>query len=189
MTINEIFAKIDAHMIEGIMFHDQMANYFDFLSLHGYKRLHEYHMLSEVASRRTLNRYFINHFDMLIPYSELTDPKIISDSWRKTNRMNVDISTKRRAVRDSFVRWKEWETVTKKLYEQSYKELCDINEIAAACKIKDLICDVDMELKCADRLSIMLYSIDYDMSSIYLCQDDMHEEYAEKSRNIGVDIC
>lgn len=189
MTASEVFAKINAHMIEGIMFHDQMTDYFDFLSLRGYKRLHEYHMLSEVANRRSLNRYYINHFDMLIPEAELSDPKTTPDNWRKINRANVDISTKRRAIRDGFVRWKDWETETKKLYEQSYKELYDMGEIAAACKIKELVCDVDMELKHADRLSIMLYSIDYDIISVYSCQDNMHDEYAEKCKKIGVEIC
>lgn len=189
MTAEEIFAKINSHMIEGIMYHDQMANYFDFLSLHGYKRLHEYHAIEEAAARRSLNRYFINHFDMLIPEIAVTDPKAIPDSWHRVNRTDVDISTKRRAVRDGFTRWREWETETKKLYEQSYKDLCDIGEIAAACKVKELACDVDMELKCADRMYIMLYSVDYDINTIYLCQDGLHEEYANKTKEIGVDIC
>ena len=110
-------------------------------------------------------------------------------SWRNYSRQQIDAGTKRRAIKDSFVRWRSWEAETKKLYEQSYSNLCDLGEIAASCKVRDLISDVDMELKGVDRMHIKLESIDYDLPTITLCQDELHELYAEKSRNIGVDIC
>lgn len=59
MTVEEIFSKISAHMIEGMMFHEQMCNYYDFLGLHGYKRCHEYHYLCETIEHRKLERFYI----------------------------------------------------------------------------------------------------------------------------------
>ncbi len=35
MTIEEIFSEISKHMIEGIMIHAQMADYYNFLGLKG----------------------------------------------------------------------------------------------------------------------------------------------------------
>ena len=46
MTIEEIFGRISQHMIRGMMTHDQLASYYDFLGLRGYKRCHEYHYFS-----------------------------------------------------------------------------------------------------------------------------------------------
>ena len=46
-----------------------------------------------------------------------------------------------------------------------------------------------MELKDACRLYLKLQSIDYDMPTILLMQDEMHEYYREKEKGIGVDIC
>lgn len=40
-----------------------------------------------------------------------------------------------------------------------------------------------------DRKMIELYSIDYDLPTIYLCQNETHEKYAEAEKHIGVDIC
>ena len=40
MTVDEIFSKLSGHMIKGLMIHDQMSDYYDFLSLRGYKRCH-----------------------------------------------------------------------------------------------------------------------------------------------------
>lgn len=33
MTLDEIFSELSAHFIKGLMFHDQMSNYFDFLHM------------------------------------------------------------------------------------------------------------------------------------------------------------
>ena len=49
--------------------------------------------------------------------------------------------------------------------------------------------DVDKELKCVERLHIKLESIEYDMSAIYLMQDELHEKYRKKAKSVGVDIC
>ena len=189
MTVEEIFTTINSHMITGIMLHDQLAEYYDFLNLHGYKRCHEFHALEEFATRRSLVRYYINHYNKLLPDAPVEDPRAIPGGWRSYERKQVDVSTKKRAIRDGMALWEEWENKTKSLYEKSYTQLCELGEIAAACKIKELVADVDQELKVATRKSIELQSIEYDLSTIYLCQDELHEKYANKTKSIGVNIC
>ena len=45
MTREEIFTSLLNHMVKGLMVHDQMANYYDFLGLEEYKDCHEKHYL------------------------------------------------------------------------------------------------------------------------------------------------
>lgn len=189
MTIHEIFAEISAHQITGIMLHEQMADYYDFLGLPGYKRLHEYHYFAESAAMRSVHRYHINHFNRLIAGSHPANPAAIPASWINYTRFDVDSSTKRKAIKDGFAKWREWETGTKKKYESFYKQLCELGEIAAAGKVRQLLEDVDFELKCAERMKLELDAVDYDMSIIVPAQSALHEEYAEKSKRIGIDIC
>lgn len=189
MTVEEVFATLNSHMVTGLMLHDQLAEYYDFLNLHGYKRCHEYHAIKEFALRRTLVRYYINHYNRLLPETAVEDPNVLPNSWRAYERKQVDAGTKKRAIRDGMAKWEDWETSTKALYEKSYTQLCELGEIAAACKIKELLMGVDQELKCATRNSIKLASIDYDLPTIYLCQDELHEKYANKSKDIGVSVC
>ena len=163
MTVEDVFANINSHIIEGIMFHDQMAEYFDFLNLHGYKRMHEYHALDEFVERRGIIRYYTNHYNKLLPELPVTDPSVVPISWRNYTRQQVDSNTKRKAIKDSFTKWRLW--------------------------VKELVHDVDMELKYVDRMHIKLESIDYDLCTISLCQDEMHEEYDNKTKGIGVSIC
>ena len=189
MTVEEIFTAINSHMIKGIMFHDTMSEYYDFLNLHGFKRCHEYHALHEFCEHRSLARYFINHYNKLLKSDHEGYQKVIPTNWYSYMRSQVDANTKKRAIRDGFTKWKEWESATKKLYESLYCELCDMKEIAAACKVKELISCVDMELKHVDRTHVLLESIDYDMPTITLMQDGLHEKYADKTNGIGVSIC
>lgn len=60
-----------------------------------------------------------------------------------------------------------------------YKELVDIGEIAAE-KIACYICDVDCELKYAERKHLDLESINYDLPTIVIEQHDLHEKYRQK---------
>ena len=48
----DIFDEINKRYVAAMMIHGQMADYFNFLGLKGYKRLHEYQFLTESLERR-----------------------------------------------------------------------------------------------------------------------------------------
>lgn len=189
MTVNEIYSKIVEHTIKGIMLHSQLANYYDFLNLHGYKRCHEYHSLCETILLRRINRYFINNYNMLIPESEIQNPKIIPSSWIKYTRIDVDNSTRKTAIKDGITQWRNWEIETKKLLEDMCTELIRINEIASAQFICCILDDVTQELKYANREFIKLKGIDFNLDIIVPIQDEIHEEYRNKIKDIGSKLC
>lgn len=180
MTVDEIFASLSAHAIEGLMFHDQMARYYDFLGLRGYKRCHEYHYAEESVGYRKLNRYFTNHYGRLIPKQRSEDPNKIPENWYRFKREDVDPNTKRNAVQSGIESWVTWERDTKTLYEKACKDLFDMGEVAASKKVGKMVKAVDKELKCAERKWIALVSVGYDMISVMACQDDIHDKYKEK---------
>lgn len=176
-------------MIEGLMIHEELANYYDFLGLEGYKRCHEYHYIMETLNYRSLCRYFINHHNMLIPDTKVDTPDVIPESWYSHTRDDVDSATKKNAVKSGLVKWVTWERETKKLYEQMYKELMEIGEVASAMKIKEFICDVDCELKKAERYWLNKEAIGYDMVQIIDEQKRKHDKYKKKMKKMGITIC
>lgn len=182
MELEEIYAEISAHMIKGIMIHEQFANYYDFLGLDGYKKCHEYHYLEESCAHRELNRYFINHYNKLIPERPIENPNIIPNNWFSHTRQDVDPSTKMNAIKNGLEKWVEWERDTKKLYEEMYKELIDINEIASAMKIQEFICDVDEELEKAEQYHLNKKAINYDLSEIVAEQKSKHDKYKKEMK-------
>lgn len=190
MELKEIYSKLSEHMIQGMMLHDQLANYYDFLGLKGYKRCHEYHFLAETLNYRSLNRYFINHHNMLIPETRFDNESVIPENWYNHVRSDVDVATKKNAVKVGLTKWVEWERNTKDFYEQMYQELMDIGEVASACKIKCFVKDVDQELKKAERYWLNKEAISYDMSAIIEEQNRKHKKYQKKcEKELRISIC
>ena len=189
MAIEDIYSELAAHMIKGMMFHEQLANYYDFLGLNGAKRCHEYHYLAESCGYRKLCRYFINHHNKLIPTREVEDPEVIPDSWYRYTRQDVDANTKKNAVKNGLSRWVEWERETKQLYEKAFNDLLELGEVASAMFIKCFIKDVDHELKVAERCEIEKSATGYDMNEIIMEQHSKHEKYKEKIKCVGNLLC
>ena len=182
MTIDEIFTELSGHMIKGLMIHDQMSDYYDFLSLRGYKRCHEYHYKREMCDYRRLHRYVINHYGKLIEEKRIDDPEAIPSSWYRYKRDEVDAGTKRTAVKNGIEKWVAWEKETKSLYQMAYRELMALKEEAAAIFIQHYIEAVDCELKWAERKAIELETVDYNLAFIIGEQKRLHDKYKRKMK-------
>ncbi len=185
MTVAEIFAELSQHMIKGIMTHEQYANYYDFLGLKGYRKCHEYHYLCETAQHRKLNRYYINHYNKLIEEKRVSDPEVIPSGWFRHTRHDVDPSTKSNAVKSGLESWENWEMETKQLYEHMYVELFNLGEIAAADFVKELVSDVDCELKKVQKYRLDKMATLYSMVDIVCEQREKYEKYKCKMKSIG----
>ncbi len=166
MAVAEIYAKINVHMIEGIMFHSQMAEYFAFLNLKEYEKLHKLHACHEFTTHSRWVSDYVCDYNKLLPEYSIENISIIPDSWRNHVKQDVDTATKQRAVKDGFEKWCDWEKQTKELYEKSYSELLALGEISAAHQVGNLIYEVAGELRIAERKLIDLAAVNYDMSVI-----------------------
>lgn len=92
-------------------------------------------------------------------------------------------------MREAFEKWYAWEKETKEFYEKQFKILTDNYKIADADKVNELICKVDEELKYVTREMLEYKAVDYDMDYIMFKQDEIHDCYKEKEKQIGIDIC
>lgn len=180
MEVKEIFSKLTQHMIEGMMTHEHLANYYDFLGLPGYKECHEYHFMEETCSYRKLCHYFTEHYNMLIPEGVINTPKVIPESWYNHVRQDVDINTKRSAVKAGLEKWKDWETDTHRFYKEMYEELESLNDVSACHMVAELICDVEHELINIHQYLLNKEATDYNMSSIINEQKMKHHKYRKK---------
>lgn len=185
----EAYEEINSRQVTALMFHDQMADFFDFLGLAGFKRMHEYQYVAESAEHRATKRYFLNHHNRLLSEEHIEDPEVIPDSWYKYTRFDVSTQVRKQAVETAFDKYKEWETQTKECYEKHAKALMEAGYVADFMRVEELICDVDKELKHLERLTITLKSVAYDEVYIAELQHSMHEKYKKKIKKIGVSIC
>lgn len=183
MTVEEIFSKVSAHMIKGMMFHDQMSRYYGFLGLCGFEKCHVYHFVKESKAYRKLNRFYTSRFGKLVPEREIEDPAAIPEGWYAINRSQVDQQKRTEAVKSGLSSWIAWESMTKSVYQSMEKELFDLGETDAAHYFADLVSDVSCELKCAEKRMVLLSGIGFDPVYIADMQDDLYEEYKEAMKH------
>lgn len=183
-SVESIFSEINARMIAALMLHDQMADYFDFLGMKGYKRLHEYQYFSESMERKKLNQYYINHHNKLIPDIYSGQVAVIPENWITANRISVGKSTKQKGIEEGFHQYHEWESETKSLYEHYASKLREMGAVADAIMVEKLVEDVDQELKKLERIVVDLISSGYDMVYITESQQGLHDKYKEKLSEI-----
>lgn len=183
--LSEVYSAINARQITALMFHDEMADLFDFLGLKGFKRMHEYQFLSESIEHRKLKRYYLNHHNKLLEDTELVPVAVLPDDWVKYTRMDVTASIRKQAVQKAMEDYHTWESGTKALYEKCATMLMNWGHIADFSQICCLIEDVDHELKCLERLHIELKSVDYSMEYIMDMQDCYHKKYKKLTSEIG----
>ena len=186
-TPEEIFSEINNRFIGAIMMHGQFADYFDFLGLRGYKRLHEYQHLAESMERRKVCRYYINHHNALIKEGFSGEVNIIPDAWYTAKRLSVGKSTKQKAVEDGFIEYHNWESETKSIYEKYSQKLREAGDVADAVFVEKLVEDVSAELQTAERMISDLISTGYDMVYITEIQSEIHEKYKKKLKGIEVE--
>ena len=179
MTVEEIFNKLGAHMVEGIMIHDQMCNAYNFLGLCGFSALHAHQHIEETKCYIELSHYYTTRFHKLINLGVIENPKIIPENWYKYTTMNVDAGTRKNAVKEMMTKWVKWEQDTKKLYSEMRQQLCIINEVGAALELGDYIRDVDRELMYAEKKLLKLESLNYETSAIISCSEKLEKKYKE----------
>lgn len=182
--MEEIFRILAVHFIKGMMVHDQMASYYDFLGLRGYKRMHEYQFYKDSKAYREIQRYYINVYGKFVPEERVEDPQLIPEGWKNYKREDVDVNTKRNAVEGGFKKWISWETDTKIKLQDCVKRLYNEGYVADAVFVNKMLKDVSHELKYAERKFVDLISTNYDMSYIVESQKDLHDHYKDKLKYI-----
>lgn len=184
MTVDDIFSEIISHMIEGLMIHSQMADYYGFLGLKGYQKCHKYHYFEESLNYKKIGAYFLEHFNKIPIEKSVGNPQIVPNQWYQHSRQDVSNETKKTSIQIGMEKWINWEKDTKKLYERLYKELVSIEEIAAAAELQKYIVDVDYELAEAYQIYIELSTINYNLSDIIMEQESIYKKYCKKVKEI-----
>lgn len=184
MTVDESFGAIADRMIGGIMLHVQLFNYFNFLGLKGYAECQKYHYYDENKHYVELCDYYVNHHNKLIMEKEIENKSIIPDDWHMFSRFDVNTNIRKSSIKTGIEKWVKWERETKLLLEKHYQNLINLNEIAIAEKISEVIKHVDEELSQAEKKFLFLKAIDYDISDIMVEQDEVCQRFRKKIKEI-----
>lgn len=175
-----VYTTINEHMCKALAFHEQLADYFCFLGLHGYKRMLDYQFMCECAEKRKLHKRYIDIHHKILPVTQVQIPVFIPKDWSRYTVEDIDDSVISKFVRAALKEWKDWEEKTKELYTEQCDILMRANLISDYEYVKTLTMDVEKELKKIVRIMEGLNGTGYDVNMIHGMQDKYHEKYKKK---------
>lgn len=181
--IEELYSMVDKHMEEALCFHSQLADYFCFLGLQGFKRMAEYQFMKECAALRKLHRRYIDTHHRVLPVEDMEKPHLIPKDWMRYTTHDIDDSVISRFVKMALKEWYEWEKDTKDLYES----VCDMLQEAGVHSdydyVQELIVHAEKECKKIMRLMEKMQGTGYDVTVIHGMQDQYHDKYKKKYKD------
>lgn len=186
MTCEELYAEVNKRMTTALMFHENMSDYFNFMGLHGFKRIHELQYYEESIGKRKLHRKVLDIHNKLIPELGHDKLEVIPSDWYKHTRMDIDDSVLSKYVKYALKQYKEWEEETKHFYECVAYVFMERGEMIdyelMLCYVKHVQC----ELKKIYRLCEELNGVGYDVLYIMEIQKCIHNEYKKKLKKLRV---
>ena len=209
--LQSLYGELINKMKQGVEMHEQLADYYNFLNLPGYQKLHEYQMLCELLTYRKAKDMYMKEYNQLVQPNYMSNllnmnnnmgqnnnmnpspsnsgnyaENVIPQNWYKYTRYDVDSGTKRNGVKEGFQKWLGYEKDTKQFLTQMEDKLHQMGEHEAARKLDYLIDHVCKEIESAEEKMISLESGGYDMNYILQTQENMKDKYQEKIRNINM---
>lgn len=186
MSCMEIYAEVSKHMTTALYFHTCMSDYFCFIGLHGFKRIHELQYFEEALSRRKLHRKVLDMHNKLIQMRGHDKVEVIPDEWYKHTRMDIDDNILAKFVKSAFKQYKDWEEQTKEFYQNVCCVFLEKGKIADYNLMMCYLEEVQHELKKIYRLCEELNGVGYDVLYIIDIQNRIHEKYKKKMEEFKI---
>ena len=146
MTVYEIWGKVCSHQVTGLMYHFQFADMFYFLGFDNLGKAQECRYESESAALRENHRFVLKYHNKVAMHKHAEGVDLIPSTWAKHVKSDVDKSTRKNQLANVFDTWLAWETQTRDLYSEMYLEAKKQHAIVDACRLKEMLLDVEEEL-------------------------------------------
>lgn len=186
MSCIEIYSEVDKHMTTALMFHANMSDYFKFIGLSGFEKMHELQYFEESIGRRKLHNKVMDIHNKLIPTKGHDKKEVIPKEWNNYTRMDIDDSVLAKFVRVALKQYKEWEEETKEFYEMVCCVFFEKGKIVDYNLMTCYLEGVQEELGRIYRLCGELNGTGYDVLYIIDMQRRICDEFEEKMKHLKV---
>lgn len=186
MTCIELYSQVNKRLTTALMMHANMSDYFNFIGLHGFEKMHEHQYHAESIEKRKLNKKVLDAHNKLIPEIGHDKVDVIPSDWYKHTRMDIDDAVLPKFVRTALKTYREWEEETKQLYSDVCHVLFSKGMMVDYNIMNGYLMDVQCELKKLYRLCEQLNGVGYDVVYIVEMQKEVHDEYDEKMKHLKI---
>lgn len=167
MTAYDIFTNLSNRMVGAMMIHTQLAELFTFIDLIGDAKRQKKQLHEETDGLLKLEKYCAQHHHSLITADNPPQIDILNFAILKKHNADLTPDDKVDLIQYGMKEWIKWETESKIVYEDAYRNFIDLSEIASADFVLKYIQDVDKELAEAEFLYRTRDAIDWDLPTLY----------------------
>lgn len=167
MTALEIFTHLSDRMVGAMMTHTQLTELFTFLDLKEDAKRQKKQLHEETDGLLKLEKYFAQHHHMLITAENPPQVDMLNVVMLKDENSKLSPDDRVYLIQYGMKEWIKWEKESKIMYEDAYRNLLDISEVAAAEFVMQYVKDVDKELRDAEFFYRTRDAIDWDLPTIY----------------------
>ena len=167
MTTHNVFTKLANRMVGAMMIHTQLTELFNFIDLKSDAKRQKKQLHEESDGLLKLEKYVAQHHHMLITSNNPPQVDILNIGILKQHNDELSPDNKIYLIQYAMKEWIEWEKESKIMYEDAYRNLVDMSEIATADFVLQYVRDVDKELRDAELLYRVRDAIDWDLATIY----------------------
>ena len=181
----DVIRVVVNNMIEGIMFHNQMIQYFEYLGLKGFSDLQKIRFEGENKDLVELQRYVIDTYGVVVGETNPDSRSYIPAEWGEELRERIDVDNRKDYVRFGIETWKYWEDKSKKVYGNAYFNLNDLRDAGGSERILKVVEGTEKELHFVYDLMCKLKGSEYDSVVVSLMDKDvvkMYEKFWKKER-------
>ena len=144
MDCKEAMLSVIRRQTEGVMYHDEMVDYYTFLNLNVLKNVHKKQTKEELCNLQKIKCDFITTFGILPVYTA-TDPKVIPAEWKTKTTKDVDEASLKVLIKSSLNDYLNWEEQTCDVYKSVAHILKENMHFPLYRKVCDLIEEVENE--------------------------------------------
>lgn len=149
------------------MTHTQLTELFNFIDLETDAKRQKNQLHEETDGLLKLEKYAAQHHHILITSDDPPQVDILNLNMLKQSNDKLTPDDKVYLIQYAMKEWIEWEKESKIIYEDAYRGLVEISEIAAADFVLRYVRNVDKELRDAELLYRVRDAIDWDLPTIY----------------------
>lgn len=166
MTVKEIFTKLSNRMVGAMMLHTQLTELFAFINLAKDMDRQKKQLHKETDGLLKLEEYCAQHHHIFITANSPPQIDILNLGMLKESNSKLNPDDYVYLIQYGMKEWIKWEKESKVVYENAYRDLVSISEIAAADFVMQYVRDVDNELMDAELLYKIRDAIDWDLATI-----------------------
>ena len=130
--MHEIFKKLSNRMVGAMMIHTQLTELFTFLDLPTDTKRQKKQLHEETDGLLKLEKYFAQHHHILITSDNPPQVDLLNVVMLKDENCKLSPDDRVYLIQYGMKEWIEWEKESKIMYEDAYRNLLDISEVAAA---------------------------------------------------------